>query len=202
MTIQEYINIYDSNKELFNKFFGQNSQQYWKIWKLHNVDGVSYDKLAHQYNYSKSTIKNINDRVKDFLDNPEIIDKNKDFKSKLSEKPVMYPNEFMRGKVFLSSTAHKLWLETIYLYQNFMKLEIPRHHILDLSPQYKNIDRRTQLFEELRQLKIKIDDKKEVQAFNKIIDNKVNMEFEFSDDCLDYIDIFRRILNHFSLSTD
>lgn len=39
---------------------------------LHNTENVSYDKLALQYGYVKSSIKNINDRVETFLDNPII----------------------------------------------------------------------------------------------------------------------------------
>ena len=201
MTTQDYIFAHETNKDLFDKFFGQDAERYWKIWELHNIDGVSYDKLAYQFDYSKSSIKNINDRVIALLNNPTLKDEENEFLSKLLSGSVMYPNEFIGSKTSLSTNAHKLWFETIFLYQNGMKLKIPRNHILYLSTQYKNVERRNKLFDELRQLKIKIDDK-EFFAFTKVTSNNGTMEFEFTEECLDYIDPVRRLFNYLRLSDE
>lgn len=198
MTTQEYISTYQANKENFEKYFKENAEQYWKLWKLHKIDHVSYDKLASQYNYSKSNIKCITDKVAAFLDNPVLKDENDDFLSKDLSGSLMYPNEFI-GKIHLSLNAHKIWTETILLYQKVMPLEIPRNHIILLSTQYKNVDRRNNLFEELRQLKIKIDENEEIQAFTKVNDNHGNMSFEFTDECLNYIDPFRQFLKYLTV---
>ncbi len=194
MTTQDYLTTYQTHKEIFENFFKENAKMYWKIWTQHNIDGISYDKLASLYNYSKSSIKNINDRVEHFLGNPTYQNDDNDFLSKILSGSINYPNEFVGIVNSLSLNAYKIWLETIYLYQNNMELEIPRNHILYFSSQYKNTDRRRALFEELRQLKIQLANKNEIQAFSKINDNKGNMEFKFTEECLDYIDPLRHLL--------
>ena len=67
MKTQSYIEKYENNKGLFEDFFGDDAKLYWKIWELHNVGKISYDKLALHYGYVKSSIKNICDRVERFF---------------------------------------------------------------------------------------------------------------------------------------
>lgn len=195
MKIQSYIEKYGNNRERFEEFFGDDAKLYWKIWELHNVDNVSYDKLALQYGYVKSSIKNINDRVESFLDNPRIREENGISLEELTGS-IMYPNKFIYGANTLSLNAHKIFFEAIYLYQYGLKMEIPRNHIMSFSTQYKNTDRRSELFEELRKLQITVGEGEVIKVFAKIDDNKGSMKFEFTEECLDYIDPWRYLLKH------
>lgn len=197
MNTQSYIEKYENSKEEFVEFFGDDAKLYWKIWELHNIDNVSYDKLALRYGYAKSSIKNINDRVKNFLDNPRLRGGNNVSLEELTGS-IMYPNEFIYGYGAnkLSLNAHKVFLETIYLYQHGLKMEIPRNHIMAFSTQYKNTERRNELFEELRKLQITVGNDHVIKIFAKVDDNKGSMKFEFTEECLDYIEPWRYILKH------
>lgn len=200
MKTQRYIEKYENNIGRFENFFGDDAKLYWKIWELHNVDKISYDKLAFQYGYVKSSIKNICDRVERFLDNPSMREENNISLEGLAGS-IMYPNQFIHsyGVNTLSLNAHKIFLETIYLYQYGLNLEIPRDHIMSFSTQYKNTDRRSELFEELRNLQIGIGEREVIKVFAKVDDNKGTMIFEFTEECLDYIDPWRYFLKNIAI---
>ncbi len=202
MNVQSYIQKYEDNKGQFVNFFEENAKLYWKIWKLHNVDKISYDKLAFQYGYVKSNIKNICDRVESFLDHPRMREENSIMLEELVGS-IMYPDIFMTSYAVnaLSLNAHKLFRETIYFYQHGLKCEIPREHIMSFSTQYKNTIRRRKLFEELSNLKIWIEEEEVVviKVFSKVDDNKGTMIFEFTDACLDYIDPWRYFLKQIAI---
>lgn len=196
MQKQSYIIRYENNKEDFKEFFGKDAELYWKIWELHNIEKISYDILAHHYHYAKTTIKNFNDRVEEFLDNPRKRESENDILLEELTGSIMYPNEFICGANKLSLNAHKIFVEAIYLYQYGMELKIPRNHIMTFSTQYKNIERRRELFEELRVLQITVGTGEVIKAFTQIDDEKGTMKFEFTEDCLDYIDPLRYLLKH------
>ena len=200
MKVQSYIKKYEDNKGQFDNFYKENAKLYWKIWKLHNVDKISYDKLAFQYGYVKSNIKNICDRVERFLDNPRMREENSILLEELVGS-IMYPNKFISsyGGNALSLNAHKLFLETIYFYQHGLNLEIPREHIMSFSTQYKNTVRRRELFEELSNLQIWIGEEEVIKVFAKVDDNKGTMIFEFTEACLDYIDPWRYFLKKIAI---
>lgn len=200
MKTKSYIKKYEDNKGRFEIFFGDNAKLYWKIWELHNVGKISYDKLALHYGYVKSSIKNICDRVEGFLDNPRMREEKNISLEELAGS-IMYPNKFIYGygANTLSLNAHKIFLETIYLYQHGLNLEIPRDHIMSFSTQYKNTDRRSELFEELRNLQIWIGEGEIIKVFTKVDDNKGAMIFEFTEVCLDYIDPWRYFLKNIAI---
>ena len=160
MKKQSYISKYEDNKELFEQFFGQEAKLYWKIWKLHNISNVSYDKIAFQYGYVKSNVKYINDRVEKFLDNPKVKSRNQEYLLEEMTDKILYPDAFLCVVVtILSGNAYKVFLTTIYAYQHGWELQIPREFIMSISTQYKNLARRTELFEELRSLIIAFHEK-------------------------------------------
>lgn len=196
MQKQNYIIKYEKNKEDFKEFFGKDAELYWKIWELHNIENISYDILARHYHYAKSTIKNFNDRVEQFLDNPRKREVDNDILLEELTGSIMYPNQFVFGTNKLSLNAHKIFLEAIYLYQYGMELIIPRNHIMSFSTQYKNIERRRELFEELKELQITVGTGEVIKAFAQIVDEKGTMKFEFTEDCLDYIVPLRYILKY------
>ena len=149
MKTKSYFKKYEDNKGRFDIFFGDNANVYWKIWELHNVNKISYDKLAFQYGYVKSSIKNICDRVERFLDNPRMREENTISLEELAGS-IMYPNKFIHGygANTLSLNAHKIFLETIYLYQYGLMLEIPRDHIRPRSKPGTTTNRQRELVDE------------------------------------------------------
>lgn len=58
----------------------------------------------------------------------------------------MYPDTFIVGANSLTLNAHKIFMEAIYFYQHGLELEIPRNHIMSFSTQYKNTERRSELW--------------------------------------------------------
>lgn len=198
MEKQSYISKYENNKEIFEQFFRQEAKLYWKIWKLHNVSNVSYDKIAYQYKYVKSNVKYINDRVEKFLDNPKVKSQTEEHTVEEMIGKIIYPNEFIGVVInILSGDAYLLFLTSIYYYQHNWELQIPRKLIMSISIQYKNIARRMELLKELTALQINVDGREKIKAFDKIEDNKGNIKFEFTEECLDYIDPMRHLLKWF-----
>ncbi len=146
-------------------------------------------------------METIRDDSENFLDNPRIREENIISLEELTGS-IMYPNKFIYGygANTLSLNAHKIFLETIYLYQHGLKMEIPRNHIMLFSTQYKNTNRRSELFEELRELQITVGEGEVIKVFANIDDNKGAMNFKFTEECLDYIDPWRYFLKHIAIN--
>lgn len=187
---KNYIKEYERYSDLFYKHFGEEAENYWKIFVNHYFDNVSYEKLAKEYNYSVSTIGNIIKRVANFFEDPSKIMREEEYSFERLNGNIYISKEFASVNKHLSLAANKLLYEAIYLYQHGMNQKIPRSHVLHCAPQFKNVDRRAALIEELRNCSIFISYEKSVNLFEKNEDEKGAVRFEFTEECLKYIDPF------------
>ena len=190
MDKRNYIKEYEKYSGLFKKHFGENADIYWKMYLNYHVDHISYDKLGILHNISKTTVRNILKRIESFLQDPWKIMREVDYSIKLLDGNIYMPNEFILGYRGLSFDADQVFHEAIYLYQHGMYQKIPRSHVLWYSTQYKNVDRRTALIEELRNCSIFLRSGESVKIFDKIEDEKGAIRFEFTKECLEYITPF------------
>lgn len=190
MKKQEYIKKYEEYRDLFKEYFNENAELYWEIYKFHYSLNYSYEELEEKYPYSVSTIKRILKRVESFLERPEEKIGEMDYSIDKLTGEVMIPKKFIDGFYSLSLNARKILYESIYLYQNGMKLKIPRSHILSFSSQYAIINRRTVLFDELRNCQIILRDGKVIKIYETLKDDKGSMRFEFTKESLELICVF------------
>lgn len=190
MKKQEYIKKYEEYRDLFKEYFNENAELYWEIYKFHYSLNYSYEELEEKYPYSVSTIKRILKRVESFLERPEEKIRGMDYSIDKLTGEVMIPKQFIDGFCSLSLNARKILYESIYLYQNGMKLKIPRSHILSFSSQYAIINRRTVLFDELRNCQIILRDGKAIKIYETLEDDKGSMRFEFTKESLELICVF------------
>lgn len=190
--MDEYMEVYAAFKNLFDAYFGENAAGYWEIFKKYEYEeNMSYEKLAILYHYSATKIRNIVHQVKQFLDEPLNKLAQKDYSiSALHDKECRMPNLFIRGYYSLPLTEGKLFNEAVCLYQNLFPLWIPRSHIMACGRQYANLDRREKLCKNLRKFKIYTEEGV-IKIFDKFDRDKDGIVFAFTEQALDYIDIYR-----------
>ena len=97
---------YRKYREVYEKYFQEDANVYWEMYRKHLQEGVTYEKLGYEYGYSQSTLRRIFRRIEDVLGNPERYVLEDSPKVELS-KGVLFPNAFLDAKYRLSSTA--LW---------------------------------------------------------------------------------------------
>lgn len=179
---------YEKYKDLFDDYFKENAEEYWQMYKEYFTGNYTYQTLSEKYFYSEETIKRIIRKVKDFFENPLGKVSQLDYIISDLKGSVMLHKEFIEGQGYLSLNANKLLLESIYLYQNGMSLRNPRSRIIDLGRQYVNVSRRAELFDELRNLEIRLPKGNCIKVYEMIEDEKGVMKFVFTEDALCYID--------------
>lgn len=179
---------YEENVEVFNMYFKGDAKVYAAVYRDYCIDNMSYEKIGMIYKYAKSTVRNIIQRIEEFLISPEEKLMELDYSVEELAGDIWMPNEFICGCYILSLNVKKVFIEAIYLYQNGMREIIPRSHILSYSTQYKNSERRTALCNELRKFKIMIRNGEGIKVFDSIEDEKGRFRFRFTEECLNYID--------------
>lgn len=196
MKKDSYLENYEMYHDLFRLYFKDKAEPYWKIYKLHYIDEVSYAKLALLYHCSASTVRNIIKRVEEFLDNPAKTFALKDDCDYTLHRRYILPDEFAQGIHCGNADAHglaveKVFAEAICLYQNNAGKQIPRKHVMSFGAQYKNVARRAELINELRKFRILTTDGNDVKIFEYVEDQKGAIRFAFTDEALEYVDCYR-----------
>lgn len=199
MKRERYFEKYEENIELFNSYFKENAKIYWDIYKEHYLGNISCYNVGRIYSYSESSVRNILRRVEMFLDLPGEKVRELDYPIVELAGNIWMPKEFIHAFYSLSLNANKIFREAIFLYQNGMGEMIPRSHILFYSTQYKNVNRRTVLCDELRELKITLRNGTIIKVFDYIEDIKGTLRFKFTEESLSYIDpllyLYQRVLD-------
>ena len=181
MIKEDYFSLHNKYEEEFKSYFKNNAEDYWKMYTLHYKNNISFDKLGMYFSCSKDTVRNRLEQIEEFLDNPEkfIVKENIDV--------LFMPNEFIHGYYSLSYNAERIFRMAINICQSKNNLNIPREKLLNLSPQYKNVNRRTIILDELRELKILLKNGDIITIFKSIEDCKGNIKFKFTSEAYDII---------------
>lgn len=190
MCKEKYFKLYNEHSDLFKSYFGMDAKEYWGMYKNHYEDDISYEKLSIKYNCAATKIRNILNRVEEFLDAPDEKMWEKDYSIDDLCGEIWMPNAFARGYYSLSRAANLIFHEAVYLYQHGMKQQIPRSRIIAISPQYKNVERKKALFDELYKFRIYIKDKGDIKIFDQIEEHKGGIYFEFTEETINYINPF------------
>lgn len=179
-TLDEKIALYYENTDLFIQVFGEEGEQYWKIFLLHSKDGVSFEKLSAIFPYSAMQIRRIWKRVDTFLDAEEMPCHLGYLDKELPDDVVM-PDIFLpwnRTKVSLN--AEKIFCVAVYMLENELETNISREFIIQLGVQYRNKERRMKLIKELNSMEALIDSEYSFKIFDDVQDVKGSLVFQFS----------------------
>lgn len=182
--------MYECYRDEFNSYFKDNSDFYWKLFVLKIKNNYSYQKIAEENFCSETNAKVIVKKVLNFFENIN----DKLIELEYSFDTVMMPNQFIYGGLCrLSHNATLILYYAIGLYQKtfFEKMMIPRSYLMKLKKNYKNKPYRFKLLEELKNLKIVEKNGNLITIFKFVEELKGNILFSFTEDCLDYINIWR-----------
>ena len=64
---EKYYILYEQNKDLFEKYFKEDAEDYWNIYVCHYFNNVPYFELEKNFSRTESTLKRIVKKLKHFL---------------------------------------------------------------------------------------------------------------------------------------
>ena len=191
MENSNYIKLYKENENLFNKYFGDKATIYSELCLCHWREKTSFEALSEQYNYSVSQVKRIISNVQEFLQNPIVhLEEMKGSIHDLNGE-IRIPNAFIYGKYNLSAIAIDIFDLCIYWFQHKITNKIHVSYLVSMSAQLKNRTRRKKYIDELSNFSILLQSGENLKVFKTIIEEDFFLKFEFTEECLDYIDPVR-----------
>lgn len=190
MKYEDYLCMYECYKTEFESYFKCNSEFYWNVFSLKFEHNYTYRSISIKMYSSETVVKEVVKKVVDFFDN--IYDKLSELEYSFDR--VYMPNQFINGGLTkLSANATHIFYYAVGLYQKtlFDKMMIPRTRLINLNKNYKNKPYRNEVLNELRNLNIIEKNGNSISLFRLIEDRKGSIVFSFTEDCLDYINMWR-----------
>ena len=189
---EEYKRKREMYDEEFCLFFGEEADEIWDLYEMHEKDGISYELMEMRVNYSATKLRELVKSIDSFLDEPSKFLGRKPYPNEwLMMRSVYMPNEFIEGSYHLSLAGHRFFMLAILLYQRGLPCIVPRENLLVCAGGHlKNKSRRERLCNELRGFKIILKKGIVIKCFDLIEDKRGSLVYVFSEDALRYINLF------------
>lgn len=195
--MHNYVETYNIYKKEFQKCFGEEAEEFWRIWKLNRLENIPMEYIAETNPVSYKKVRSIIKKVDSFLIDPEFEWQMKGYSISELNGPNLIPKEIEKEFIGMPMEIDKVVRVAIYLHNHNMLNRIPRQIMLEISSRYKQVKNRVELLQELQTLQMM-----NIKVFESVCDDRGAIIFKFTEEFTERIDIWKgfdtRIVTVFS----
>lgn len=182
--MHNYVEIYNLYNKEFKRCFGEEAEEFWRIWKLNRLDNVPMEYIAETHPMSYKQVRSIVKKVDSFLLDPEFAWQMKGYSVKKLNGPTFIPKDIEKAFMEIPIDVDKVVRVAIYLHNYNMLHRIPRQIMLEINGRYKQVKNRVELLKDLQNLEMV-----NTKVFESVCDDRGAIIFKFTEEFAERIDI-------------